>query len=149
MARRIEIKPNRSLTPAAAAWFFAGLATLCLGIAVTLASMGFWLVLPFAGAELSLLGLVLFLSFRTARRRELIHIDAERVVVEQGPGRPAGRWEFRRPWVRIDLEPAPVRNHPSRLLLRQSDRVCEIGRCLTEHERTSLCARLREILTSR
>ena len=146
MARSIEIKPNRSLTPRGAAWFFAGLAAVCLSIAIAFASLGFWVVLPFAGAELTLLALALALSFRSAARRELIHIDGERVVVERQPGPGGGRWEFHRPWVQVDLQRAALRHYPSRLLVSQSGRVCEVGRCLTEAERTSLFARLREIL---
>lgn len=145
MTCSIVIRPNCSLTPRAAGWFFASLATVCLGVAGAFASMGLWVVLPFAGAELTLLGVALALSFRAAGRHELIHIDAERVVVERGPSR-VRRWEFRRPWLRIALERSVNRNQPSRLLLRQSNRVCEVGRCLTDQERSSLFARLRQVL---
>jgi uncharacterized membrane protein len=145
MTRSILIKPNCSLTPRTAAWLFASLATVCLGVAGAFASMGLWVVLPFAGAELTLLGVALALSFKAASRHELIRIDADRVIVERGPSR-VRRWEFRRPWLRIALERSATRNHPSRLLLQQSHRVCEVGRCLTEQERISLFARLRDIL---
>ena len=78
MVRSIEIRPNRSLTPRGAAWFFASLATVCLSIAVAFASLGFWVVLPVAGAELAVLALAIALSLRSATRCEVIHIDAER-----------------------------------------------------------------------
>ena len=149
MVRSIEIRPNRSLTRRGATWFFASLATVCLSIAIAFASLGFWVVLPFAGAELALLGLALAMSLRSAARCEVIHIDAERLVVERRPGAGSGRWEFRRPWVQVDLERPALRHYPSRLLVSQSGQVCEVGRCLTEPERTSLFARLREILNPR
>ncbi len=148
MPRSIEIRPNRSLSARGAWWFFAGLATLCLAVALVFASLGLWVVLPFAGAELALLGIALALSLRASSRRELIHIERERLVVEHRPRQPGGRQEFRRPWVRIDLQRSPVRHHPTRLLLRQRSRVCEVGRCLTDQERLLLWARLREILRS-
>ena len=146
MSRRIEIKPNRSLTRRGAIWFFAGISVICLGVAAVFASVGLWPILPFAGAELTLLGLALVLSLRASRRREWIHIDGERVVIERQPADGRGPLEFSRPWVRVDLEPSALRNHPSRLLLRHRERVCEVGRCLTNEERATLWTRLREIL---
>lgn len=149
MSRSIQIKPNHSLTRRGAIWFFVGISTICLSIAIACASLGLWPVLPFAGAELTVLGVALSLSLRASRRRELIHIDDERVIVEQQPDRKGRRWEFSRPWVRVDLEPSALRHHPSRLLFRERERVCEVGRCLTNEERATLSARLRDILKSR
>jgi uncharacterized membrane protein len=146
MARRIEIKPNQSLTRRGAIWFFVGMSIICLGIAGAFASLGLWPVLPFAGAELALLGVALMLSLRASGRRELIHIDAERVVIERRPADKRGPAEFSRPWVRVDLQTSARRNHPSRLVLRQRERICEVGRCLTDQERATLRARLQQIL---
>ena len=146
MSRSIEIRPNRSLSPSGARWFFAAQAAGSLTVAIGFAKLGFWPVLPFAGAELCLLALALAFTLRASRRRELIHIGGESLVVERRPDSSGARVEFPRPWVRVDLQQPHLRCHPSRLLVRHRSQVCEVGRCLTDEQRQRLYARLGEIL---
>ena len=118
------------------------MATVSLGIASVFAAKGLWPVLPFAGAELALLWAAIEISMRRGRRREVIRILDDLIVVEKRDGRGRRRVEFARYWARLALVAAPRAGRPSRLLLRSHGRHCEIGRFLTEDARHALKRRL-------
>ncbi|MBA3564995.1 MAG: DUF2244 domain-containing protein [Gammaproteobacteria bacterium] len=144
----IELNPNCSLTPRAARIFFVSMAAVSLTIAGLFAAQGFWPVLPFAGAELALLGAALVVSMRNGRRQEVIHILDDRIVIEKH-GRQGGySVEFPRYWARVVLSQARRPGHPSRLMLRSHGRQCEIGRFLTEDARLALKRRIEASLGS-
>lgn len=144
--RIVQISPNNSLSPAGARIFFA---SLCLGtllVSGSIAALGYWLVLPFAGAELVLLGFVLGYSMRRGRYREVVSVGADEIVIEKGLGRAEFREVFPRHWSRVCLEPARLRGYPSTLSIVCHGRHCLLGDCLTETERVSLASRLRELI---
>jgi uncharacterized membrane protein len=143
---RIVLSPNASLSWQMAAVFFGSITAASLFIALVFVAQGFWPILPFAGLELSALGWALWHSLRKSRQRDTVLLDPERVVVEKQRMGGLQRVEFPRFWTRVRLEPAPHRHHPSRLVLAAHGRSCEIGDFLTEDERSSLRARLGELL---
>lgn len=145
-----ELRPNSSLTPRAAAWFYGSLVAVLLCVAIGCAALGFWPVLPFAGLEAAVLfGAVTWVQ-RRARAREYIRVDAESVVVEKcmGEGRDCSRtaWAFQRPWTRVELRAGRPAHWPSRLLFSSRGRSVEIGAFLTDGERRGLKERLAELL---
>ena len=50
---------------------------------------------------------------------------------------------FQRAWVRVKLEDAVVKGHPSRLIIGSHGRNVEIGSCLNEEEKRVLVVQLR------
>lgn len=138
----IELSPNCSLTPRTARIFFVSVALASLTIAGLFTAGGFWPVLAFAGAELALLGAAILVCMHRSRRREVIYILDDRIVVERHGGPGSENVEFSRYWARVVLSEAPWAGHPSRLLLRSHGRQCEIGRFLTEDARRALKRRL-------
>lgn len=148
-AHCIVIAPNASLSWRQAALFMLGISTVALGIGVAFASMGFWVILPFAGLELAALGAALYVSLRRNDDREVVTIDADRVQVEAGRvGAPDQRvrHEFLRAWARVELLPAGVPANRSRLRLGASGHFVEVGACLSESQRLSLATHLRKCL---
>ncbi len=143
----IEVCPNCSLTPRAAAGFYLSVAAVCLPIATACAVAGFWPVLPFAGLELLGVAAALHMSLRRGRAREFIRIDERHVVVARTSGSRQVQYRFARPWTRVQLRPARVAAWPSRLLLGSMGRTVEVGSVLTEPERQRLKARLAELLS--
>lgn len=131
---RYVLRPNRSATWAEIKLFFALIAGVSAVIAVAFTFLGFWPVLPFAGAELGLLWLCLWHNASGGRETEVIDIDDSSVAVERGRRSPADHWRFERAWTRIRLEPARVRLHPSRLLLGSHGRAVRLGSFLPEQE---------------
>jgi len=55
-----------------------------LGIALLFVARGYWPVLPFAGLELLVLGIALWISMRRGAYREVISIYPDRIEVEKG-----------------------------------------------------------------
>lgn len=142
----VEVAPNCSMSWRQALWFYAWVCTASLGIAGAFAWRGYWPVLPFAGLELAVLGLALWVSLQRGSYREVIRIYPDRVVVEKGVRERRANVEFPLHWARVTLRPAPMASFPSQLLISSHGRSCEIGRCLTESERLGLRSRLEQLI---
>jgi len=144
-----ELEPNCSLTSHAVFLLYLTILAVSLPVATACAMVGFWPVLPFAGAELLAFAIALQLNLRRGRVREFIRIDEREVTFRRsGDGREA-EFRFARPWTRVVLRPAGVPSWPSRLVLASMGRTVEVGRFLTEGERRRLGARLAELLPAR
>jgi uncharacterized membrane protein len=65
-ASRLILKRNCSMSPAGLGLAFAALATATLAIGAGFAVVGAWLVLPFAGLEVLMLGVAFFVYARRA-----------------------------------------------------------------------------------
>jgi len=146
---QILVSANSSLTRRGAALFLGVTAAASLVMAGVLTARGFWPVVPFAGLGLFALGVALGLNMKRGRYREFVSVFGDRVVVERGVGTVEERFELPRHWVRVELERAPWRGHPSRLLLRCHGRAWEVGAVLTEEERESLGPRLAQLVAGR
>ena len=139
---RYVLKPNRSASWAEIKIFFALIAGVSATIAAAFAMMGFWPVLPFAGAELALLWICLWHNAHRGRETEVIDIDDSRIAVQRGHHGPSQRWHFQRAWARLRLEPSPARLHPCRLLLGSHGQHVRLGRFLPEDELRQLARQL-------
>ncbi|MGE0385331.1 MAG: DUF2244 domain-containing protein [Gammaproteobacteria bacterium] len=117
--------------------FFGACLLLSLSIGLGFYSIGLPLVLPFCGVEMIALGTALWVTHRRSRRQEVVCLGAESVTVEVGTDRPERRYEFRRAWARLVLEPAGGRG-TRRLTLRSADGRVELGSFLSDEERESL-----------
>jgi len=138
------LRPNRSANWPEVKRFFAVLALVCLGIAGTFAVSGLWPILPFAGFEVGLLGLCLWLNVRDGTRVEIININRRTVAVGKVDPHRVGRcWKFHRAWAQVRLEHAICQHHPSRLLIGSHGRLVHCGRFLTESERWQLACELK------
>ena len=60
----MQVKRNCSISPQGLALVFAALAALTIGIAVAFAALGAWLILPFAGLEVLVLGAAFWITAR-------------------------------------------------------------------------------------
>lgn len=133
--RVFEYRPNCSLSPQAAAIFFAIVATSSLLVAGYFVTLGLWPVLPFAGLELALLAGVLMHSLRRGRWHEIVSVSPSTVEIEIFMGQTRRRIDFPRAWTQVELRRARIGGHPSHLLIGSQGRFVEVGRHLTESER--------------
>lgn len=146
-----ELRPNSSLTPRAAAFFYGSLAALVLGVALGCAALGLWPILPFAGLELAGLYWAVKWVMHRAEAREYIRVDDASVLIEKcARGRRGvisrNAYAFARRWTRLELCPGVPAHWPSRLVLSSKGRSVEIGAFLTDSERLGLKDRLAEVL---
>jgi uncharacterized membrane protein len=145
---RIELLPNCSLSVPAALLFFGTVALASLTFAMYFVLQGLWPVLPWAGAELALLGWALWASMRRRHWTQTVTVtDRDVEITTRGP-EGERRIVFSRHWASVKLR-GPQGWHPSRLLVESHGRACEIGGFLTEEERRALHRRLGELIGPR
>ncbi len=150
------MRPNRSLSWRQSMIFLALIAVPLVLISGVLAVQGFWLVMPFAGIELAVLYICIYLVSHACRRCEVVSVGESMVTVEKGrdrgrgsaSGGPQQRIEFARGWVRVELSKTVGRWHPRRLWIGTSGRRVEIGEFLVDDEKAALAAKLRRWLAA-
>lgn len=145
-AFRAEVKPNRSMSTRNLAVTVICLTVVCLTIALSFFSMGLWLVLPFAGLEIFVVGVAVGYTIRRAEDGETIVIDGNQVEVTQRRGRKTHAEKFQRYWTQIRLQPGATTLQPSRLVIGSHGKFIEIGRDLTHKDKQELASSLRQVL---
>ena len=143
------IRPNRSLPVSGVVLLFALLSALPLTIGIGFAFAGIWMVLPFAGLEVLLLGVLAWLLYRHIDDCELVVIEADRVRVLRRAGTRELRHDFQRFWARVNLDRAPDPRYPSRLRIGSHGRYIDIAADINEADRRQLAQELRRALQSR
>ena len=133
------LKRNCSISPAGLAGVFAALACVVVAIGAGFALVGAWLVLPFAGLEVLLLGSAFVAYARRAADYERIELDAGRLTVEVGQAQKTSRYE-------MDACRARVRLEEERVLLSGAREQLELGRHLDADSRARFAAELQKRL---
>lgn len=132
----LTLKRNCSTTPAALASVFAALALVVLAIAAGFAAVGAWLVLPFAGLEVLLLGAAFVLYARRATDYERFELRGGRLTVEVAQAQ-------RRRSYAADVRGVRVRVQDGRAWLRLAgEEELEIGRHLDAPSRLRFAGEL-------
>ena len=145
-AFRAEIKPNSSTSSRNLVVIVICLAVVCLTIALSFFSLGLWLVLPFAGLEIFVVGIAVGYTIRRAEDCETILIDEREVVVTQRRGRSTHEQKFHKYWTRVRLLTGATALQPSRLEIGSHGKYIEIGRDLTQQNKQELAASLNQCL---
>ena len=117
-----------------------------MGIGIAFALHGYWTVLPFAGFEVIVLGIAFYLCLLRSQIREVVTVNAETVTVEKGRRQPRERWECPRAWARVALEHSSIAWYPMRLTIAFQGRQVEIGRFLSDEERSVLADELQQMI---
>lgn len=142
----LRLAPHRSLTPRGARWFLASVAVGPLLTGLFCAWHGYWPVLPFAGLEVLGVGLGLYVSMRARNNVQTLRISGDEVKIVTCEGKIQVTTVFSRHWTRVKLHAPHSTLHPSRLALESRGRSCEVGRFLTEMERSELAAQLQRLV---
>lgn len=143
----LVIRPNRSLSVAGMVTLFAALSALALTIGIGFTLAGAWMVLPFAGLEVVVIGALCRWFYRHMDDCELIMIDPDRVRVTKRRGRESSREDFPRYWVRVfygDRE-GPG---PARLWIGSHGRFVSIADDINEADRAQVARELKSLLRS-
>jgi uncharacterized membrane protein len=133
------LKRNCSLSPAGLAGVFGALGIVVLLIGTGFAIVGAWLVLPFAGLEVLLLGAAYVLYARRAADYERIVLDRGRLTVEVAQAQKTARYELEARRARVVLE-------RERVVLQGAKEQLELGRFLDAHSRAKFAAELQKRL---
>jgi uncharacterized membrane protein len=135
----LTLKRNCSISPSGLACVFAALAVAVLAIGVGFAIAGAWLILPFAGLEVLLLGGAFVLQARHATDYERIALERGRLRVEVAEGRRRASYELDARRVRVEID-------GSRVVVHGAQEALELGRHLDEESRRAFGAELKKRL---
>jgi uncharacterized membrane protein len=149
-ARHIELTPHCSLSVRGAVVFFGVVCLGTFGVAGAATIMGYWPVLPFAGAEMLLLAWALHSSMQRRFERESITVSETEIIIEtRGSIRDGARETrvvFPRHWARVKIRRPKSPLHRGQLFIESHGRGREVGKFLTEEERRHLAAELRLLI---
>ena len=146
-ATQFDLAPNCSLSTRGAWLFFALVCGATFGIAGVATLLGYWPILPFAGAEMLLLGWALRANMQRRFEHEHIEISEREVAIEYSLGNPR-RVVFPRHWAQVKIRRPNSPLHRGQLVIESHGRAYEIGKFLTEEERQHLAADLRRLIGS-
>lgn len=133
------MKRNCSVSPRQYVTFFASLALVSIAIAVLLLLNGAWLVLPFTGIELVVVGGAFAIHARHAVDYERIRLYPNRLVIEQVSADRLTQFEFNPRWVRVETGALP--RDPVTLVSR--GQTVAVGLHLTQERRAQFARELR------
>lgn len=141
----LTLKRNCSISPAGLLCVFAALAFVVLAIGAGFAVAGAWLVLPFAGLEVLLLGVAFVVYARHAADYERIELRSGKLTVEVAEAQRTARFEVDPSRARLCLEEADARG--ARVVLRgPGEEDVELGRHLDAAARAVFAAELKKRL---
>jgi uncharacterized membrane protein len=137
----LTLKRNCSISPAGLLSVFAALSIVAIAIGIGFAIAGAWLILPFAGLEVAMLGAAFVLYARRAADYEKIELGRDRLTVEVAEAASTARYELdpRRAAVCLEKD----EGYGARVLLRGAKEELEIGRHLDAGTRVEFAAELR------
>lgn len=139
------VQPNKNLNWNQSKWLFLFLAS-CIGlVALYFLSLGAWLILPFAGLEILIVGAAIYCQSCCAHSKEIIHIDATHVRVSDNRNHRADKC-FHKAWLKIIQHRDPEGWYPSRLLIGSHGEYIEVGKNLLEEEREILANNIRNAI---
>ena len=125
--------------------FFGSVALPTFGVAGVATALGFWPVLPFAGAEMLLLAWALHSNMQRRFELETIDISDSEVVISYSQGKPA-RVVFPRHWARVKIRRPKSPLHRGHLVIESHGRAYEVGKFLSEEERRQLGSGLGQLI---
>ncbi|XOV80609.1 MAG: DUF2244 domain-containing protein [Aestuariibacter sp.] len=130
--------PNRSLTWLQSKWVVAFIGAFCLTIAIVWSLLGAWFVLPFAGLEVTILALVMYLVSRASYQQQQLLFHQDNILVLKGFSHRCRQWCFVRSKTRVYWQET---NHPEdvrQLFLSDDNQKTAIGDFLNLEDQQQL-----------
>ena len=126
--------------------FYIGMVVVSFSIAIAFALQGAWLILPFAGLEMLVLGAALYVVARRGCCWQVVSIHGDHIEVVDHDSKSKRQQTFLRAWAQVKLEQARINGYPSRLTIRSHGRAIEIGGYLADEEKEHLALELRQAM---
>lgn len=143
---RLIVKANQSMSWRANLYLAASLGFICMGVAIALATFGLWMVIPFAGAEIVLIVVCLYLTLKRLSRKEVITVDNEAIKLEWGYNQPDVTVNLPRQWSRLRYHCADSPFEVGDLSVSAHGKRYALGRCLNREEKKALYTELQAVL---
>lgn len=140
---RLILAPNCSINWRQLLVFYLFTCFVALAVGLFFVLQGIWMVLPFSGLEMLVLGLALHIVFRKTQKREVITIGNVSVRIEKGQYFPDQCWEFEKSWIRLHDELTSDNNPRRKLALGSHGTYVEVGDFLNSFEKDALAFQLK------
>lgn len=141
----IVLKPNNSASWRLNMVILGALAFALLCISSYFAFLGLWLIFPFAGLEIIVLFICLYLRVRANNSTEVITFDKTTVVVERGYYQAEQSWKYHRLWTKFFIKKPVIRGHPMQIFIRSHGKELELGSFLNKQDKEILIKDLKNI----
>jgi len=142
---QIILMPNRSMSWETNKKILLAMFCVNMTVAAVWAYMGAWLVLPFAGLEILLVGLGMYYVSWKLNFREVLTIEAESLILQKGVYFPKQEWRWQKGRTEIIRQPSNYRMSAPHLWLKHLNECIEIGEFLNRVEKKELREHLQSI----
>ena len=133
---RFVLQQNQSFSWQANLRILSPLIVFVFIIAFVFAVQGLWLILPFAGLEISVLLLAIRSWFCNIAPKEVIYFSRFQVVLEKGFHQPENRWQCQRFWLNTEIDYCGW--YLPKVYLKHNSSKIEIGAFLNKLEKKQL-----------
>ena len=140
----ILLQPNLSLSWKTNLHLFIFIFLVTSVVAAYFISKGGWLVLPFSGLELIMIGTSWYMFFRHYSGCEVIHFTENKIVIERGKTSAEKSWEYQRHWSKFYIEKKGFFDIP-RIRIKSHGKEIELGSFLGYDEKLQFIHLLEEI----
>ncbi|WP_152207750.1 DUF2244 domain-containing protein [Marinobacter changyiensis] len=127
---RLLLTPNRSLSWRANIRIWLALCAVSLLIVIGMLWLGAWVVLPFAGLELTALGAALYYTARKCQQQEVLLISADTLHLEKGRYRKEFEWDMPKRYTRVFIDSPKHPWVPLKLTLSHRDTEVDLANFL-------------------
>lgn len=132
------LEPNRSMSWQTNKKILVAMFVVNMLIGTSFALVGAWLILPFAGLEVLLVGIGMYYVCWKLNFKEIITIQAESLVLQKGIYYPKQSWHWRLSDTQLIKQPSRYRMSAPKLFLRHLNDNIEIGAFLNRSEKKTL-----------
>jgi uncharacterized membrane protein len=135
-------RKNCSLSPRQLLAWYLSLCAITLVIAGGFWLAGYWIVLPFAGLELSLVALAFVIYARHAADYEMVQLNRYQLKITSASGSKLTEIVLSPQWVRLDYDG----KYKAPLMLSHQGEKIKFGRYIAERDKPSMHKELRAAL---
>lgn len=136
--RRLLMMPNRSMSWQTNKKILLAMFCLNMTVALAWAYMGAWLVLPFAGLEILLVGIGMYYVSWKLSFRQILILEAESLTLQKGVYFPKQEWHWQKNQTIVLRQASNYRMSAPTLWLSHLDERVEIGEFLNRTDKKEL-----------
>lgn len=136
--RKLVLEPNKSMSWQANKRILLVMFLVNITIGVSFAFVGAWMILPFAGLEIMLVGIGMYYVCWKLNFKEVITIESDSLILQKGVYYPKRTWQWQRSHTKLIKQPSRYRMSAPKLLLRHLNESVEVGGFLNRNEKKRL-----------
>jgi uncharacterized membrane protein len=134
----IVLKPNQSMSWETNRLILLGMFIVNMTIGIGFALMGGWLILPFAGIEIFLVGCGMYYVCWKLNFKQMITVESESFVFQKGVYFPKQEWHWQTSSVQLLKRPSQYRMSAPTLFLKHLSERVEVADFLNREEKKEL-----------